>query len=71
MKLPIDWATVDWVAVGIMAALAFVASFVANLISFGNRWIGAFLTAVLMGGLYVLWTYYARDLIAGSLHKPS
>lgn len=70
MKLPIDWASVDWVAVGVLSGLAFVASFLAQLLSFGNKWIGAFLTAVLFGGLYIVWIYYARDLVAGSLNKP-
>lgn len=71
MKLPIDLATVDWVQVGTLTAIAFIASLVATIISFGNRSIGPVLTAILFAVFYVAWFYYLDDIVAAALHKPA
>lgn len=70
-KLPIDWASVDWVNVAILAAFVFVAGLVGNLLAAGNRLFGSFFTAVLFAVLFVLWTYWLRDVVAANLVKPA
>lgn len=60
--MPIDWASVNWVYVGVLAVLAFFASVVGNLLSFNRRVFGALLSAIVFAGLFVLWTYYPHGL---------
>jgi hypothetical protein len=60
--MPIDLATVDWIYVGVLAVLAFVATLVANLLSFGHRGMAAVLSAILFAALFVGWTYYPHGL---------
>lgn len=60
--MPIDLATVDWIYVGVLAVLAFIATFVANLVSFGHRGSAAVLSAILFAVLFVAWTYYPHGL---------
>lgn len=72
--MPIDLATVDWFYVAVLAVLAFVATLVANLLSFNHRGVAAVLSAIFFAALFVGWTYYPHGLplptsIAG--HKPA
>ncbi len=60
--MPIDLATVDWLYVGVLAVLAFLASLVGNLLSFNHRGLAAVLVAVLFAALFVGWTYYPHGL---------
>ena len=39
--MPIDWAAVNWVNVGLLSAFAFLATLIGGILSFNNRWIGA------------------------------
>ena len=56
--IPFDLATVDWQTVAIYAGIAFLAAIVGNIIAFGNRFIGAVLTAVFFAVFYVAWVYW-------------
>ena len=69
-KLPIDWATVDWVNVGILSAAVLIAGLIGHAIAFGNRFFGSVLTAVLFGAFFVAWTYWLRELAGTSLGRP-
>lgn len=60
--MPIDLATVDWIYVGVLAVLAFLATVVANLLSFNHRGIAAVLSAIVFAALFVAWTYYPHGL---------
>jgi len=60
--MPIDLSTVDWLYVGVLAVLAFVATGVGNLLSFNHRGLAAFLSALLFAALFVAWTYYPHGL---------
>jgi hypothetical protein len=55
---PMDWAAVNWVNVGLLAAFAFLASLIGNILAFNSRLFGAILTAILFAAIFVLWTYY-------------
>jgi hypothetical protein len=60
--MPIDLGQVDWLYVAVLAVFAFVANFVANLLSFKRRGLAAVLAAVVFAGIFVFWTYYPHGL---------
>ncbi len=59
--MPIDLSTVNWLYVGLMALLAFVAALLGSLIAFRNRFAGAVLAAILFAAGFVAWNYYPHD----------
>lgn len=60
--MPIDLATVDWLYVVVLALFVFVATLIANVLSFGRHMLGAVLSAVLFAAAFVFWTYYPHHL---------
>jgi hypothetical protein len=56
--MAIDFSSVNWLYVAIMAVFAFVAALLGGLISFRNRVGGALLAAILFAAMYVVWNYY-------------
>src|SRR6266571_5190037 len=60
--MPIDLGQVDWLYVAVLAVFAFVANFVANLLSFNRRGFAAVLAAVVFAAMFVFWTYYPHGL---------
>eukprot|EP01035_Chromulina_nebulosa_P012235 gene12235-16321_t len=60
--LPIDLTQVDWFYVLILAVLVFIATGIANLLTFASRGTGAVLAAILFAVLFVAWTYYPHGL---------
>ena len=61
--LPFDLASVDWMAVGIFSAIAFLAALIGNSIAFGNKLMGAILTAVFFAVIYVVWVYWLQAMV--------
>ncbi|MGD0419276.1 MAG: hypothetical protein ABSA68_06840 [Xanthobacteraceae bacterium] len=59
--MPIDLSAVNWVFVGLMAALAFVAALLGSLIAFRNRFVGAIIAGVLFAAGFVAWNYYPHS----------
>jgi hypothetical protein len=57
----IDLSGVNWVFVGLMMALTFVAALLGNLIAFRNRFVGAIIAAILFGIGFVAWNYYPHN----------
>jgi hypothetical protein len=62
-SMAIDFSTVNWLYVAIMAVFAFVAALLGGLISFRNRLGGALLAAILFAAMYVVWNYYPHPQI--------
>jgi hypothetical protein len=60
--VPIDWASVNWIYVGVLAVFAFFASLVGSLLSFGHRGWGAVLAAILFAAIFVAYSYYPHHL---------
>jgi hypothetical protein len=56
--MPIDLGQVDWLYIGVLAVFVFIASFLANLLSFNRRGLGAVLAAVVFAAIFIFWTYY-------------
>ena len=49
-SMPIDLAAVDWLYVIVLALFVFLATLIASVLSFGRRFMGALLSAILAGG---------------------
>ena len=60
--IPIDWLTVDWLYVAVLAVFVFLSTIIGNLISLNRRLTGAILSAVLFAVAFVFWTYYPHHL---------
>lgn len=69
-NLPIDLATVDWTTVAILSGIALIAAVVGNAIAFGNRLMGAILTAVFYAVFYVAWHYYLAAMVMPPAATP-
>jgi len=61
-KIPIDWASVNWLYVILLALFVFLSALIGNFISFRRAFLGALLSAVLFAGAFIFWTYYPHGL---------
>ncbi len=52
-SMPIDLATVDWLYVIVLALFVFLATLIASVLSFGRRFMGALLSAILFAAAFV------------------
>ena len=69
---PIDLASVNWLYVAILAVFVFVARLIGNFLSFGRRFAGALLSAILFAIAFVAWSYYPHNLpLPISLNPPA
>ena len=57
----VDLSAVNWVFVGLMTVLAFVAALLGSLIAFRNRFFGAIIAAILFAAGFVAWNYYPHS----------
>jgi hypothetical protein len=57
----INFSGVDWMFLGLMTGLAFVAALLGSLIAFRNRFVGAILAGILFGVGFVFWNYYPHN----------
>lgn len=69
-ELPFDLATIDWVTVGIYAAIAFLAALVGNAIAFGNKFAGAILTALFFVVFYIAWVKWLQAMVIPAAVAP-
>jgi hypothetical protein len=60
--VPIDWASVSWLYVAVLAVLVFVSTLIGTLLSFKRLFLGAGLSAVVFAVAFVFWTYYPHGL---------
>jgi hypothetical protein len=59
--MPIDLSNVNWVFVGLMAVLAFVAALLGSLIAYRSKFFGAIIAAILFAAGFVAWNYYPHS----------
>lgn len=60
--IAIDWASVNWVYVILLALFAFICSLIGNAVAFKRAVLGAVLTALLFTAGFIFWTYYPHNL---------
>jgi hypothetical protein len=65
-SMSVDWASVDWVNVGLLSAIAFVATLIGDVV-FKHRFWGAILAGVLFAAAYVFLVYYPHGLAVPGL----
>jgi hypothetical protein len=61
-NIPIDWASVNWPYVVLLALLAFVCSLIGNAVAFRRLVLGAVLSTLLFMAGFFFWTYYPHNL---------
>ena len=52
-NMPIDWTSVDWVNVGLLSAIAFIAALIGNILIFRHWFWAAIVAGVLFAAGYV------------------
>ena len=62
--MPINWAELPWPAIGLLAALAFVASLVGHSLT-RNAFVGAIITVIIFVAVYIFWDFYPHGLVQG------
>jgi hypothetical protein len=60
--MPIDWATIPWTPLGLLAALTFVSSFIGHSLT-RNALVGAIIAVVIFVAVYVFWDFYPHGLM--------
>jgi hypothetical protein len=65
LRLPaqlIDWASVNWLYLAVLAVFVFFSTLIGMLLAFKRVFAGAVLSALLFSAAFVLWTYYPHGL---------
>ena len=70
LDVSIDWASVNWDYVALLSAFTFIASLIANLVTFGHRLTAAILSALLFAVIFVGATYYPHNMSLPTLTSP-
>jgi hypothetical protein len=70
--MPIDWTTIPFMPLGLLAALTFVSSLIGNSLS-RSAFVGSILTVIIFVAFYIFWNHYDTPLqaMAGDVHFPN
>jgi hypothetical protein len=60
--IPIDWVSVNWLYVILLALFVFISSLIGNFIAFKRAFRGAIFSALLFAAAFIFWTYYPHGL---------
>lgn len=60
--LPIDWAAIDCIYVGVLAIFVYLSALIGQIVSLRHRGLAAVLAALIFMILFVAWTYYPHGL---------
>jgi hypothetical protein len=61
-NIPIDWTSVNWLYIIVLALLAFLCTLIGNAIAFKRLVLGAVLSTLLFTAGFFFWTYYPHNL---------
>lgn len=59
----INWSTIDWVSLIALSLLVLIVARIGERLSFGNRGVGALLTAFLFALGFAAWSYSLHDTV--------
>ncbi len=62
LDVSIDWEAVNWGYVALLSAFTFIASLIANLVTFGHRLAAAILSTLLFAMIFIAATYYPHNI---------
>ena len=60
--MPINWAEILWMPLGLLAALVFVSSVIGNSLS-RNAFVGSIIAVIIFVAFYIFWDYYPHNLL--------
>jgi hypothetical protein len=61
-SLPIDWDSVNWLYVVLLAAVVFFSTLIGTFIAFKRAFLGALASALLFAAAFIFLTYYPHGL---------
>ncbi|HEU5016836.1 MAG TPA: hypothetical protein VFT69_02565 [Pseudolabrys sp.] len=71
MNMQIDWQSVNWAYIVVLAVFVFVSTLLASLVSFRRHMLASLLSAVVFSAIFVFWSYYPHHLpLPTSLNSP-
>jgi hypothetical protein len=59
----INWAAIDWVSLVVLSLLVLFVAHIGERLSFGNRTLGAVVTALLFAVGFAVWSYGVDDAV--------
>lgn len=62
--MPINWSAIPLMAVGLLAALTFLASLIGHTLT-RNAFLGAIIATVIFVAVYIFWNHYPHGLVPG------
>ncbi len=62
--MPINWSAIPLTAVGLLAALTFLASLIGHTLA-RNALVGAIIATIVFVAVYVFWNHYPHGLVPG------
>ena len=62
--MPINWSAIPLMAVGLLAALTFLASLIGHTLA-RNPLIGAIIATIIFVAVYIFWNHYPHGLVPG------
>ena len=65
--MSIDWSSVNLSYVALLSGFAFIATLIANYITFGYRFVAAILSTLLFAAAFVFATYYPHGIALPTL----
>jgi hypothetical protein len=60
----INWSAIDWVSLVALSLLVLIVARIGEQLSFGNRGVGALVTALLFAIGFGVWSYSVHDTVA-------
>lgn len=59
---PIDWASINWLYVAVLAVFVFFSTLLGTLLSINRAFVDAVFSALLFAVAFIFWTYYPHGL---------
>ncbi|MGH6816647.1 MAG: hypothetical protein ACREC6_13190 [Hyphomicrobiaceae bacterium] len=61
--MPIDLTAINWMSLGLLCGLAFVASFIGHSVAGKLSPLGAIATVIVFAAVYIFWNHYPHGLM--------
>jgi hypothetical protein len=62
-----NWSAIDWVSLTALSLLVLVLARIGQQLSFGNRGVGALITALLFALVFAAWSYSVHDSVTHAI----
>ena len=62
-----NWSAIDWVSLVALSLLVLIAARIGERLSFGNRGVGALITALLFALGFAVWSYTLHDTVSQAI----